>query len=335
MFPLPLPRSPRRPLPGRRRAPVARISLAALGLLAACGGPAVGGSGALHGVPGGGPAHLMLEGTPYEQGWWQGRLLKDRIQALHEAWQRAAFAADGDLGSETTRERRRAALVLVDPVLARLPEALRQELEGLSQGCALPVRTLLLTELLTDVLRFTEDAPRLLQGAVGRAGAHGLALRLADGPWRALVEPALTWVTRRSRDGSPSLTLLAVPGSLGGLLCARGDGLAAAALEAPLPREEQLLGDLPFGASLRLALAGAADAEAVWSRLVRSTGHDVTVLDLARGMGRSQRWAHVPGEPADPVELPQGLSVFGVRRGAAGLEAFVGSGADQRVLPLP
>lgn len=161
---------PPRPRSRRLRSPLAVLAGATLlGLLGACGGPATGGGGTLR--PGGadGPGdHLRLEGTPYQVGWWQGHLLRERALALHEGWQRDAFAADGDLASPATQERRRQALLLVDPVLPLLPETVREELQGLSDATGLPVRTLLLTELLTDVLRFTEREPRLLGDASSR-----------------------------------------------------------------------------------------------------------------------------------------------------------------------
>src|SRR5688572_24133139 len=97
----------------RRSAHIALAALLACAALGGCGEPDVGGSGRLERVEGGGAGdHLILEGTPYQMGWWHGHLLKDRIRALHEEWQRQAFALDGDLMSADTQARRKAALAL-------------------------------------------------------------------------------------------------------------------------------------------------------------------------------------------------------------------------------
>lgn len=311
-----------------------------------CGGPSVGGSGTLRATGEGGPGdHLVLAGTPYEQGWWHGHVLRPRILALHEAWQRAAFAEDGDLASPDSQERRRLALLLVDPVLPLLPESVRRELEGLSDGSGLPVRTLLLTELLTDVLRFTEDEPRLLGGLVMHdLDEHAVLLGL-HGPFAALVEPALLWITRPAAAGQPPVTVLAWPGSLGALVAGRSDGLAAALAEAPRKKEEQVLRGVPMKIALRLAAERAVSAATLLALLPRTTGHDVVAWDLREPRGLEQQVAHVGGEPhAWPVDdgvfstvgfrgqpelVPdlawdRPLSAFGLRRRADVMQAWWG-----------
>lgn len=344
---------PPRPRSRRLRSPLAVLAGATLlGLLGACGGPATGGGGTLR--PGGadGPGdHLRLEGTPYQVGWWQGHLLRERALALHEGWQRDAFAADGDLASPATQERRRQALLLVDPVLPLLPETVREELQGLSDATGLPVRTLLLTELLTDVLRFTEREPRLLGGALAAAAPERGLLLALHGPFAERLQRDLLWITRPAAAGRPPVTVLAWPGSLGGLLAGRRDGLVAGLHEEPRRPEEQVLRGVPMRIALRLALERAAGPAEVLALLPRTTGHRVVAWRLDEPAGLAQLRAHVgeeaaawpgpvgaPGAPPAPP-APVGR-LHGLRATSSGVAACRGApapasacGAD--VLPLP
>jgi len=251
--------------------------------LLGCGGEGRGGSGRLTPAADGGPAHLRVQGTPRQQGLWQGRLLKDEIASFHEAFQSAALAQDGDLLSPATKQRRVALLSLLKPARERLPERARQELEGLSEGCGLPQTTLLLSEMLTDLLRFGSDDSLRLSGRLGQPAQGALTLVL-DGPLAPVVAPRLLWVTRTDEKGvMPSVTVLAWPGSLGGLLATRADGLALAAAESPLEVGRQGLAGVPFDLSLRLAVEHAPDARAALAVLSRTTAHRVAALDPAGG----------------------------------------------------
>lgn len=288
---------------------LAIAAIVALAALGGCGEPAVGGSGLLAAVEGGGAGdHLTLAGTPYEMGWWHGHLLRDPIRALHEEWQRRAFALDGDLTSAATQARRQAALSLVDPVLAKhLPEAVRQELQGLSDACGLPVRTLLLTEMLTDILRFTEDPARVLLGNDQWGPAVEGARLVPLGPWAELLADRWLWVTRRGADG-PAVTVLTWPGGLGGVLAVRADGALLLAPEVPpLPGREGLAG-VPFRISVRLAGALGGPPATRLGALARTTGHLVLAADLALGVGVRQLVASTGDDPRDaaPHETPTG-----------------------------
>jgi hypothetical protein len=256
-------------------------------------------------------------------GWWHGHLLKDRIRALHEEWQRRAFALDGDLESGATKARRSAALALVEPVLQRhLPEEVRREYEGLAAGCGLPVRTLLLTEMLTDVLRFTEKAPRLLSATCARSaeGAVSNVNSSWSNPWAGLLAPHWTWITRRGAPGARGTTVLAWPGSLGGVLAARADGLVALAGEADVDVARQGLAGPPFRVSLRRAHERADTPDALLAALARTTAHHVLAVDLARGSAKSQEVAFTGEDPVDvpPPPPPRDELVTGPQMCAAG-----------------
>lgn len=259
---------------------------------------------------------LLLRGTPREQGRQQGHVLKPEILALHEEWQRLALAPDGDLLSPATRQRRAALLRLVDEVERRLPEAARQELEGLSDGCGLPARTLLLTEVMTDLLRFSDTAPRLLGGRLAWDAAARRARVDLEGPWSSLLAERLLWIAREGAAGRPTVTVLAWPGSLGGLVALRKDGLALVALEAPLELGRQALAGVPFRLGLRLAAERAANPAEALALLPRTTAHQVLSLDLAAGSAQSALLA-MTGEdggeahstPTDGPGLPRSFGV--------------------------
>jgi hypothetical protein len=288
-----------------RRVHVALSVLLACTALGGCGEPDVGGSGRLERVEGGGAGdHLILEGTPYEMGWWHGHLLKDRIRALHEEWQREAFALDGDLMSADTQARRKAALALVEPVLQNhLPEAVRQEYQGLSDACGLPVRTLLLTEMITDILRFTEKEPRLLTGRIARGTEReGVALAVG-GPWEGLLAPQWLWIRRKGGGGTK--TVLTWPGGLGGVLAVlHDDPVVAVATERAMDRGREGLAGVPFRISLRLS--AAAHLGRFLEQLSRTTGHDVLAVKLPGGPGIQRLVASTPDDavPVPPADAP-------------------------------
>ena len=253
-------------------------------LLAACGARAEPVTGTLNEDPEGGRSHLVLQGTPRQMGFAQGRLLRARIHAFHEAWQKALLAQDGDLLSPQTRARRRDLTTLLEPARRSLPEAALQELEGLAEGSGLPLTTLLLSEMLTDFLRFQTPPGALLEGSLSLSPLDGRSpvLRL-QGPLADLVRPQLLWITRPARPGGLPVTVLAWPGSLGGLVAVRSDGLVLMAVEQPLEIGRQGLAGVPFDLSLRLAAERAADARAARALLSGTTAHRVLLADLGSG----------------------------------------------------
>jgi hypothetical protein len=276
----------------------ALLSAATALSVTACGGPEGGENAALVRAVAG--DLLVLRGAPREQGRQQGRVLKPEILALHEQWQRAALARDGDLLSAATRERRAGLLRLVDEVERRLPEAARQELDGLAEGCGLPARTLLLTEVMTDLLRFGHGEAALLTGALAWDATARRARIDLEGPWADLLATRLLWIRRERAGAAPCVTVLAWPGSLGGLIAVRRDGLALLALETPLDAGRQSLAGVPFRLGLRLAAERAADATEALALLPRTTAQRVLAVDLAAGAAQSALLA-LAGEDAPPA----------------------------------
>lgn len=244
------------------------VLTALLALLPGCGDRPVGGTGTLAG------RHLVLAGTPHQMGVWQGRLLGPRIRDLHARWQRAALG-----GGTRGRDLADACRVYADQALRRLPEALRQELDGLAEGSGLAAEDLLLTDLMGDGLRF-HDVPPRLGGLVGVA-AGPLAFLAPSGPDADLLADELLLVQRRPEGGEPTL-LVAWPGSLGGLAGVSARGLGLLAVPAPGPAASQSLAGAPFSVLARRALEQATTPEDLVERLGGATAWRVLALDGPR-----------------------------------------------------
>lgn len=248
--------------------PLSALLAALLLVLPGCGDRPVGGAGSLA------DGHLVVAGTPHQMGVWQGRLLRDRIQAFHARWRRAA-CGKGERG----RTLRSACAVYADQALRRLPEAFRQELDGLAEGAELGVEDLLVTELLVDALRF-HDEPLRFQGHLATT-AGPRALVAPTGPDAALLADQLLLVERRP-VGGPTTLLVAWPGSLGGLAGASASGLGFLAVPLPAPTANQSLAEAPFSLLARRALERATDVEDLVERLGGATAWRVLCLDGPR-----------------------------------------------------
>ena len=199
---------------------------------------------------------------------------------------------------------RSAADLYVDETLRRMPEVLRQELEGLAAGSGLPARDLLFAEVMRDGRRFHGVRPGLAGAlawsvvsarrsssspVVSPAAAAAPASdfpRIRCGPVgsdAALLAEQGVLVERRPRGGTRTL-LLAWPGSLGGVAGASGRGLAVLAVEADLPLAEQRLSEMPFTVRLRRALEESTGAADLVARTSQTTAHRLLVAD---GPGRT------------------------------------------------
>ncbi len=284
--------SPIRPPPPARSVRRALGALAAgfLALLGGCGEGPPGGRGALHaaGSPGT-PAHLVVEGSPYQMGWWQGRLLAGRIRALHAAWGEALLAAtvggSGPGGARAALEERLD--LYVDQCLHRLPERLLQELEGLAAGSGIEAERLLRLEVMRDALRL-EGLPPRLPGALAVARSdEGLEARAWwAGPDAGRLGAEWIVIERRPQAGAPTLSVT-WPGSLGGLALVRADGRAALSVELEVPERARLgFGSgWPFAVALRVAVEDSAGLEEQLVRTRGTVGHGQIALVEPRARG--------------------------------------------------
>ena len=133
------------------------VLLVSPGLLTGCGDKVVGGRGKLVQADDGAPSLLVLEGSPYQMGWWQGRLLGDAIRSLHARWKASAIRAQvglaHDMETGAAANLTRTIGEYVDQSLFRIPERYRQELRGIADATGLSLDELLFTEVMRDGLR--------------------------------------------------------------------------------------------------------------------------------------------------------------------------------------
>ncbi len=248
------------------------LLLGALG----CGERAVGGSGRL--LPPDGPdavAHLVVEGTPYEMGWWHGRLLAPEVG--REAREPLEPDLASTLGAYAAGMRQ------------FLPPDLEQELRGIADGAGVRADDLFLREAAEQGRRWHDpapvpsrvevhvaagarDAPEILVRAVGRT--PGLA-----GPF-----PARPLVVERRPAGRPATIVLSRPGALGAVAGASERGLVA--FQAPavgVDADRRSLRGPPFPVAFRRALETAPDADAFAKALPGLLGDLVAVADADGG----------------------------------------------------
>jgi len=260
------------------------LAAALLGLflaLPACGDPRPpGGFGRLD-TREGLPDRLVLEGTPYEMGWWHGRLLRARIRALAEDvvgpfWRRSAQQHSQDAVDAAMRKAWTDHLDLcVDQTLYRLSERLLQELEGMAASTGLEPKDLIALDVARDALRM-KGLEAGLPGAAGIGLVEGgCEARIfwggVDAAW--LAEHAI--VIQRKPSGARENVALAWPGSVGALAAAAagGRGYGVAEVDIRDRRRMGFGGGRPFAIAAREALQTSADAGDLLAASTATMGH--------------------------------------------------------------
>ena len=284
------------PLSHRRRErshpPVLRAlgALLLVALLGGCGEPLPpGGHGHLEHREGA-PDLLTLEGSPREMGWWQGRLLRSRLLALHERWQQALEAELIGAGGEgTARQALKHALdqhgdLCLDQTQMRLSEQSLQELDGMAEATGLKPEQILRLDVLRDALRMKGLSARL-PGAVGVARApDGYEARgWWSGPDAALLAAEAIVIHRKPADGVESVAV-SWPGSLGALaaLTAQGLGFVAADAEVRDKRRIGFGGGRPFFVAAHEALGESDRAAGLMAAVTGTMGHVFVAFSLDR-----------------------------------------------------
>ncbi|MDJ0522430.1 MAG: hypothetical protein QNJ90_10210 [Planctomycetota bacterium] len=224
------------------------------------------------------PDRLVLEGTPYEMGFWHGYLLKDRILKLRHAGvetllRRMGFRLDAPGG--VLPSVRQHLDLCVDQTLHRLSERVLQELEGMAAATGLEPEELIRLDVARDALRM-KGLEAGLPGAagLGRSEAGFEAAGFwggADAAW--LVEHAL--VIHRKPVGERESAALGWPGSVGAVAAAAagGRGYLAAEVEMRDKRRLGFGGGRPFLIAAREALHTSPDAEDLLAAATATMGH--------------------------------------------------------------
>lgn len=290
-----IPLSPSREQLRRSRAwaAAAALLLTAWGLVACGGSPPPGGHGALVHERGK-PDLLVLEGSPYEMGWWHGHLLRDRILALRERWEAALFQAtvgsptNGADGKGAAGALRAHCDICEDQTRHNLPERMLQELDGMAAATGLEPRELVWIDVLRDALRMKGLEPRLV-GAAGLARTtQGLEARgWWTGPDTDVLAEEWLVIHRKPKQG-PETVLVSWPGSLGGVaaLTRDGRGYILAGAEVADRRRQGFGAGRPFNISAREALP-ASDSVGLFMAMTKATmGH--VLLAFSTHPGRDE-----------------------------------------------
>lgn len=255
---------------------------------AACGEPVVGGSGRL--VPGakGAPDLLILSGSPYEMGWWHGKLLGDRIRALNKGWQKMVIGGAVGLAHDISKGaagelRDTIKEYYVDIALDRMPEAARQELDGLSDATGISHMDLLFTEVLRDALRIhlRKHEPRLPGGIAAVTGPLEAQV-VWTGRDATYLADILLVVQRQPTEGTASVCV-AWPGALGGLAGLSAKRKAYLSVEAEVDPDMRGFGrGVPFTLAARTALEADGSLDRVRASMGGTAGHSVILLQDPR-----------------------------------------------------
>lgn len=267
-------------------------------VLAGCGEKVVGGRGSLEPGADGRPALLVVEGSPYQMGWWQGRLLRDEIRSLHAAWQADAIqsqvglAHDLELGA--AGDLKATIGYFIDQTLGAVPESVRQELEGMADATDLSVSDLLFTEVMRDGLRIWlgRMEPRLPGVLAARKADTGTEARAVWwGPDAEVLAGHWIVVERRPVQGASSV-VLSWPGSVGGIAGIADTGLAFLLGEAEVDAAFRGFGHgMPYPVGARIAIESDRNSARMRGALKGTAGHTLIVLAGADDDGFDGRTA--------------------------------------------
>jgi hypothetical protein len=261
---------------------VAALLLALLAPLPACGNARPpGGSGGLHDGTDGRPARLVVRGSPYEMGWWQGHLLRERIRRLHGAWRaellEAVLAVPG--GGAGGRALRTGVddfcTICVDQTIHRLSERMLQELDGIAAGAGMSREGVVRLAVMREALRMRGLEPGFVGAAGLLAEPGGYEARAWWSGWEAARHGADLLLVQREPQGAPASVVVAWPGSLGGLAGLTASGLGYAAAEAAVsnPRRLGFGAGRPFYVAARHALEEATSAGSLHAEVTGTMGH--------------------------------------------------------------
>lgn len=261
-----------------------------------CGEPVVGGSGRL--VPGkaGAPDKLILTGSPYEMGWWHGKLLGRRIRALHETWQRLAIGrsvgATGDLSRSAAGDIRESIDLFLDIALDRLPETARQELDGMAAATGMSASELLFTEVMRDGLRVQiKNLEPRLPGGIAAVDGPVEGRIVWTGPDAALLADAMIVIQRVPDEGTASVSV-AWPGALGAIAALSAKRVAVLACEAMVDKDMRGFGrGVPFTIAARTAIELHTEIEEIRATMGGTGGHSLLLMQDPRMNSEESRSA--------------------------------------------
>jgi len=211
---------------------------------------------------------LRLKGTPREMGYQHGAALKRQIRFLHAEYYEAMIKrVVGDAAIEAWAKE-------TEPFI---PEAYREEMRGLAEGCGLSYEEILAVNASIDRFQTVFCSTVVASGAATKGGEVYFGRNL-DFPGRNILQ-RMTVVLVWEPEGGTPLAAVTWPGLVGVLSGMNADGVAGATMM--IHGGERRPG-LPYLLMYRQALEQARKADDVFASISaakRTCSNNFTVVD--------------------------------------------------------
>jgi len=212
---------------------------------------------------------LRVSGTPREMGYQHGAALKPQIHFLYTQYYEAMVKR---LVGETDLE------AWAHATEEFIPEAYREEMRGLAEGCGLSYDQVLLVNTMVDRFQTVMCSTVVAAGDATKDGEVYFGRNL-DFPGRNILQ-RMTIVLEWEPEGGTPLVSVTWPGVLGVLSGMNANGVAGATMQIHRGRERRP--GLPYMLMYREALATARtkdDVFALISKAKRTCSNNFMVVD--------------------------------------------------------
>jgi predicted choloylglycine hydrolase len=212
---------------------------------------------------------LRLSGTPREMGFQHGAALKPQILFLYHEYYEAMvkrLVGEADLKAWAKE---------TEPFI---PEAYREEMRGLAEGCGLTYEEVLVVNTMVDRFQTVMCSTVVAAGDATKDGEVYFGRNL-DFPGRNVLQK-MTVVIVWSPEGSTQLAAVTWPGMLGVLSGMNAEGVSGATMLVHRGRERRA--GLPYLLMYRQALERARTKDDVYasiSKAKRTTSNNFMVVD--------------------------------------------------------
>lgn len=212
---------------------------------------------------------LRLSGTPREMGFQHGAALKPQIRFLYREYHEAMVKRV--VGQEELEAWAKA----TEPFI---PEAMKEEMKGLAEGCGIPYEEILLVNTAIDRFQTVACSTVVAAGDATKDGKVYFGRNL-DFPGRNILQ-RMSVVIVWSPGSGPQLAAVTWPGLIGVLSGMNSEGVAGATMLVHKGRARRP--GLPYLLMYRHALSSARtkeDVHAAISKANRTSSNNFMVVD--------------------------------------------------------
>lgn len=212
---------------------------------------------------------LRLSGTPREMGFQHGAALKAQIRFLYREYHEAMVKRV--VGQEELEAWAKA----TEPFI---PEAMKEEMKGLAEGCGIPYEEILLVNTAIDRFQTVACSTVVAAGDATKDGKVYFGRNL-DFPGRNILQ-RMSVVIVWSPGSGPQLAAVTWPGLIGVLSGMNSEGVAGATMLVHRGRARRP--GLPYLLMYRHALSSARTKEDVYaaiSKAKRTSSNNFMVVD--------------------------------------------------------